>query len=293
MDLDPARLRTRQEYRERILRVLVHLQHHLDEPLHLERLAELAGYSPCYFHRLFTGLVGETVADHVRRVRLERAALALRHPAPAIVRIALDAGYQDHSAFTRAFRTRFGCSPSAWRRRPRACPPPDDLDRRIDTQLRGAPTMDIAIRTLDPMRVAFIRHIGPYQECAPAWAALVAWASPRGLLTATATCLGVGHDDPAVTAPERIRYDACIVIPDGTSVDGGVGIQVLPGGEHAVTVHRGPYDLLPQVYLEVIGRWLPQHGRRVGRGSPYEIYRNDVRSTPAQDLITEIRVPLA
>jgi AraC family transcriptional regulator len=291
-----ARERTRQDYQERILRVLVHLERHLDETLHLDDLAGLAGWSPCHFHRIFTGLVGETVADHVRRVRLERAALAMRgHGASAsVLRIALDAGYQDHSAFARAFRQRFGCTPSAWRRRPRQLPATAD-HRRLLPFGHPESTMDIQIRTLDPLRVAFVRHLGPYQECGGAWQQLIGWAGPRGLLGADAVCLGVGHDDPSVTEPARIRYDACIVVPDGTPVEGGIGIQILPGGEHAVTLHRGPYELLPAVYLEVIGRWIPSQGRTIARerSSPYEIYRNDMRTTPPADLLTEVRVPLA
>jgi AraC family transcriptional regulator len=289
-----ARERTRQDYQERILRVLVHLEHHLDEPLHLDQLADLAGWSPCHFHRIFTGLVGETVADHVRRVRLERAALAMRTHGTSVLRIALDAGYQDHSAFARAFRQRFGSTPSAWRRRPRQLPPMGDLRRHLAAD-HPESTMDITIRTLEPLRVAFVRHLGPYQECGGAWQALMAWAGQRGLLTKDAVCLGVGHDDPAVTEPARIRYDACIVVPDATPVAGGIGIQILPGGEHAVALHRGPYELLPAVYQEVIGRWIPSHGRLIARerSSPYEIYRNDARSTLPADLLTEVRVPLA
>lgn len=310
-----SRESTQQEYQQRILCVLTHLQQHLDTPLRLDSLAELAGYSPCHFHRIFTGMVGETVADHVRRLRLERSAHALADPLRSVLRIALDAGYQDHSAFARAFRGRFGCTPSAWRRGPRPLPPLTDVRRHLsedrsgrnpdtgigdrngsaadDTALHpGIPTMDIEIRELDPLRVAYVRHIGPYQECGPAWTKLIAWAQPRGMLAGDPICLGVGHDDPAVTEPSRIRYDACIVVPDGLAVDGGMGVQVLPGGEHAVTVHRGPYEQLPEVYIDIMGRWLPRMGRRVGRGSPYEIYRNDVRVTAPQDLVTEVRVPL-
>ena len=297
MTPDASRERTRQDYQERILRVLVHLQQHLDEPLRLDDLAELAGYSPCHFHRIFTGMVGETVADHVRRVRLERAALALRDPARSVLAIALDAGYQDHSAFARAFRGRFGCTPSAWQRRPRPLPALDDARRHLIPQTpatsAGTPAMDISITNFAPLRVACVRHIGPYQECAPAWATLLAWAGPRGLLGADTVCLGVGHDDPAMTAPEHLRYDACIVIPDGTRADGGIAIQVLPGGDHAVAVHRGPYTRLSEVYIEIMGRWLPGQGRRLGRGSPYEIYRNNPQTTPAADLLTEVRIPLA
>lgn len=289
-----VRARTRQDYRERILRVLVHLERHLDQPLHLGHLARLSGWSPCHFHRIFTELVGETVADHVRRVRLERAALAMRADRAPVLRIALDAGYQDHSAFARAFRGRFGCTPSAWRRHARRLPPGDEPRRQRARDLPES-TMDISIRTLDPLRVAFVRHLGPYQECGGAWQELIAWAGPRGLLGADAVCLGVGHDDPAVTAPARIRYDACIVVPDGTRVEGGIGIRILPGGPHAVTLHRGPYELLPAVYREVIGVWIPGQGRSVDRerSSPYEIYRNDMRTTPPAELLTEVRIPLA
>ncbi len=171
MTSDAIRERTRQDYRERILRVLVHLERHLDEPLHLERLAGLAGWSPCHFHRIFTGLVGETVADHVRRLRLERAALAMRaHGAhgASVLRIALDAGYQDHSAFARAFRLRFGCTPSAWRRRPRPPPPPGGPRRPLAADVPES-IMDIQIRTLEPLVVAWVRDIGHYQECGGAW----------------------------------------------------------------------------------------------------------------------------
>jgi|GEM_PF-3990451 AraC family transcriptional regulator len=112
-------------------------------------------------------MVGETVADHLRRVRLERAALALRDPGKSVLAIALDAGYQDHSSFTRAFRLRFRCTPSAWRRRPRVLPALSDVHRFEITHSPGGSAMDIHIATLDPLRVAFLRHIGPYNECGP------------------------------------------------------------------------------------------------------------------------------
>jgi AraC-like DNA-binding protein len=51
---------TLQDYKRRMLRVLVHIQQHLDEPLSLEERARLACFSPFHFHRVFKGMVGET-----------------------------------------------------------------------------------------------------------------------------------------------------------------------------------------------------------------------------------------
>ena len=69
---------TLQDYKRRLLRVLVHIQQHLDDGLELPELAGLASFSPYHFHRIFKGMVGESVKEHIRRLRLERAASQLK-----------------------------------------------------------------------------------------------------------------------------------------------------------------------------------------------------------------------
>src|SRR5262249_28425430 len=108
---------TSEDYRARMLRVLVHIQQNLDAPLPLEELASIALFSPFHFHRIFRGLIGESVKEHVRRLRLERAAHRLRHTGQQITEIALDAGYQSLESFTRAFHRIFGQSPTEFRAR--------------------------------------------------------------------------------------------------------------------------------------------------------------------------------
>lgn len=52
---------TLQDYKRRMMRVLVHIQQHLDEAMPLEELAGVACFSPYHFHRVFKGMVGESV----------------------------------------------------------------------------------------------------------------------------------------------------------------------------------------------------------------------------------------
>jgi AraC family transcriptional regulator len=113
---------TERDYRKRILRVLVHIQTHLDEALPLDELARVAHFSPYHFHRVFRGMVGESVKEHVRRLRLERAAQRLKLGDQPVVQIALDAGYETHESFTRAFSLLFGMPPSQFRASKRAIP---------------------------------------------------------------------------------------------------------------------------------------------------------------------------
>ena len=88
---EPLRDATRLDWRARILRVLAFVQEHLDEDLGIDRLAAVAGASPWHFHRMFRGLVGEPLAAHVRRLRLERAACGLRSSCDSILELALEA----------------------------------------------------------------------------------------------------------------------------------------------------------------------------------------------------------
>src|SRR6058998_1730991 len=109
------RAQTEQSYKERVLRVLVFIQQHLDETIELDDLARVAHFSPWHFHRLFRGMVGESVMEHVRRLRLERAAHRLKFGDQPVTRIAFEAGYETHEAFSRAFRAMFDHSPSEFR----------------------------------------------------------------------------------------------------------------------------------------------------------------------------------
>jgi AraC family transcriptional regulator len=71
-----------------------------------------------YFDRLVTAAGGEPPAALRRRVLLERAAYRLLTTDQDILRVAIDAGYGSHEAFTRAFTKAYGRAPSQWRRTP-------------------------------------------------------------------------------------------------------------------------------------------------------------------------------
>ena len=106
------------DYVARINRVFDYIDEHLADPLDLAKLAAVAFVSPWHFHRVFQALTGETLADRVRRRRVEVAATRLlaQPPAPALT-IALDVGFGSPEVFTRAFRAHFGVTPTAWRDR--------------------------------------------------------------------------------------------------------------------------------------------------------------------------------
>jgi AraC family transcriptional regulator len=107
---------SRTEYESRMHRVVEYIDLHLDQPLDLRSLAEVAYFSPYHFHRLFSAWMGETLGDYLRRRRVEVAAMRLAaQPRLTVLQTALSVGFGSAEAFTRAFNARFGCSPTAWR----------------------------------------------------------------------------------------------------------------------------------------------------------------------------------
>lgn len=299
-----VRSETHRDYAERLQRVLVHIQKHLGEPLPLEDLARMACFSPFHFHRVFRGMVGESVKQHVKRLRLERAAGALKSGGRAVTEIALDAGYGTHEAFTRAFRDAFDCSPTEFREaahtstrlRSRAgvhfVAGEGGVEFRPIVEKEQTMAMTIDIRKLAPMRVAFLRHVGPYDEVGRTWERLCDWAGERCLFGPDVKYFGASYDDPEITPTDKLRYDACLTVGAEVEGEGEIGVRTIWWGEYAVTLHEGPYSGLSETYAEIIGRRLPSKGHEPGPAPCLEFYLNDPDSTEPEDLLTEIWVPI-
>lgn len=293
---------TLQDYKRRLLRVLVYIQQHLDDPLQLDELARVACFSPFHFHRIFSGMLGESLKEHVRRLRLERAASRLKLGRVPITRLALEAGYESHEAFTRAFHAVFGISPKQFRlsHGPQVnAKAPTGLHYTGGRTLAGFKTlqpqcknMKVEIKQLDPLRVAFMRHLGPYSTVSATWDKFLTFLGKEGFLGGDALFIGICHDDPAVTPTRKIRYDACVSVNDTFVGIGDIGVQTIPGGDYAVATHFGAYQKLGGTYSKLLGQWLPRSGRELRSSPCFDVYLNDPQSTQPAELLTDIYAPL-
>lgn len=284
----------------------------LDGALDLRALARQAAMSPFHFHRVFRGMVGETPLELHRRLRLERAAWRLREGDDPVTDIAFGAGYETHEAFTRAFRTRYDCSPSEFRRGrgldADGCARPFQIELTARSGVhfrpegtgplhihftRGGPNMNVETVDRPELRVATVRHVGPYDRIAEAFARLGQLAAANHLFAPQAEMIAIYHDDPESTPPAELRSDAAISIAADARVPDGLDQARLPGGRYARAIHVGPYRQLGDAWARLMGEWLPQSGFRVGEGVAYEIYRNTPGEVPEDQLVTELYLQLA
>src|SRR5262249_13493016 len=203
-----------------------------------------------------------------------------------------DCGFANHETFSRAFRRRFGVAPAAFRSAgnlPKAAPQesPHKIDAAMQTSLSRT-----VVRTLHPMWMAFIRHIGPYEQVPIGlWDQLIAWGR-RHNIPEPYVLLGIAHDAPGITKPDQLRFDAAIRVPHEFRSGKLVGSQRLPGGLFAFTTCVGPLASLPAAYHQVFTRL---HADRTLEclGVPcLEFYRVNRIASDLAIVHTEIAIPV-
>src|SRR6185503_8561993 len=228
----------RSHYAQRLQRVVDYVAEHLDHSLDLDTIAGVAHFSPYHFHRIYRGVLGETLADTVRRLRLQRSAIDLLDREQNIDRIARRAGYSSQAAFTRAFRSEYGDPPARYR----------DARRVAELERANPDLYRVEHVVLPRLRVAAIHHLGDYQLTAQAFERLMAVAATTAALTAATRTFGIYRDDPVSTPQAELRSTACVTVPDDWVPPTSLAESCIEGGRYARIVHTGPYPELKVAY---------------------------------------------
>jgi AraC family transcriptional regulator len=266
-------------YAERVNLAIDHVVGHLGEPLRLADVARAARLSAFHFHRVFQVLVGETLAEFVKRLRLERALVMMAHaPRCSLTTIALKCGFSSSSDFSRCFKQRYGTAPSAfdikgWREahgselqamvpEPARSTSSGQADRFHLARLPAAHNPDgfrVRIRDLPARTVAYIRVLDPYRGDAVAKATqrLITWAERNSL--ADGQWLGYQWDNPEITSLEDCQYHVAVEA-DRFVPTGEIGRFRFPPMIVAQVEVRGGIDLELRALQWLYGTWLPRSG---------------------------------
>jgi AraC family transcriptional regulator len=267
------------DYVARVNRAIDFILQNLDQPLKLEIVAGAAGFSPFHFHRIFRSLVGESLSEFVKRIRLEHAVALMSREnretrrRQSLTEIALACGFASSADFSRCFRQRYGVPPSRFdvasfraKRRDEWQTAVTDAKhaahRHLLDKLEPGANPDgfaVRLRRLPPRVVAYIRVLDSYREGAVVSAIerLVRWADARGL--GDGQWLGYMWDDPEIVPHEKCRYDVGVEVPDVTPC-GEVGRMEFPAMQVAEVEVRGAIDLEMRALDWLFGTWLPASG---------------------------------
>jgi len=291
--------------------VLAFAAAHLDEDVSLDALAAQARLSRFHLHRVFSAAAGETPKQFTLRLRLGRSAAMLLVGNDSVLDVALSCGFQSHEAFCRAFRSRFGMSPSAYRERGFAGGA-NRMQAKTHAELvdKVGPCIGLFHTNEDGrLPVNDMKYSVTRKELAPQPVLIVRRRVKRSDIAATIAetlphiFIHAQQNGIALAGLPFTRYveigagmvtmEPGMRVSSANSSGGGeIVADTLPGGPVATTMHTGPYDTLPDAYA-AIEQWMEAEGVASG-GAPWESYVTDPGDYPdSKDWKTEVFWPLA
>lgn len=281
-------------YEARIERVTAYIHEHMDEPLDLDRLADVACLSRFHWHRIYRAVSGETVVQTLKRVRLSRAGFDLSRTDKPLTEIAKRSGYPNVRSFTRAFKGAYGVPPGEYRRaggHNHFANAIKDAKNAMNTNTKL--DYPVEIKALDRRVVAGVMHKGSYFEINQTFETLYGTLGARGAMDAVKGMVGIYYDDPMATPESELRSCAGVFIDEDFDCTPPLERQVLEAGPHATLLHKGPYSDLPAAYDWFYSVWLKDNGHTLRPQPPFEVYLNNPREVQPSELLTEIFVPVA
>lgn len=314
--METTKERSKQEYIYRINKVMDYIEKHIDQPLTLNELADVACFSSFHFHRIFTYLTGETPIAFTQRLRIEKAAQLLRNnQALSVSEIAFMCGFSSLSLFSRTFRKTFGVTSREFRKEDRIVLAKNGVyfskqGKLVSKNGKNNPAImpelcpvefkqlffmetKIEVKQLPDMRVIYCRHTGPFHEIGKAYQKLARWAAPRDLYEEGKTkSMTVTHDDPAVTDISKIRQSACILVDKDVEPEGEFGKMTVSGGKFVVGRFELGVSDFEQAWNTMCD-WFTESGYKQAEGSTFELYHNDIKpeKTGAQ-FVVDICIPV-
>jgi len=279
---------TEADYQQRIERVTRVIAAHPDRTHSLGELARIAHFSPFHFHRVYRAMVGESVIDTGRRFRVERAAHLLATSDSPVTEIAMEVGYDSVQTFSRAFRRVTSVSPRDFRDRKIRFA---DLVDGPQPRRRSRGAFEVRVVTL-PVQIAWAcLHRGPLTAVKDAYSRLWSWQLQCGIAGKTKEAIGICYGDEQGD-DGAFRYYAGVIWEE--PVEGGAGVERIkvPGGEYAGYRLVGSHHGIPGAFERLYAEWLPSSGYLPDNRPALEIYRNNPFDTPANELITDLLLPV-
>lgn len=265
-----------ERWQARLERAVALLNTRLDTPPTLQELAAEAGVSPFHLHRVWRSLVGETVANTIRRLRLEASEDLLKQQR-SVTEVAMAVGFGTPQSYARAFRRKTGTSPSEHR---------SVYAESTSGSLRMP---EVALEHRGEQLVVALRREGkPYADLYATFGVVWNWATEAGVIEKLTGIFGIPWDDPESVLTEQLRYDACLSFSAVTHPTDPFRPLNLPGGNYARLRHQGSYEVLEDLDQYLVGEWLPQSGHEAANFPVFHQFLDDPEVTPVEALRTDV-----
>lgn len=246
------------------------VESHLPEAVSLDDIAQSSGVSRFHVTRAFGAATGRSVMGYMRARRLTEAARKLAGGAPDILSLALDADYNSHEAFTRAFRDQFGTTPELVRARGTL----DNLDLVEPILMDQSLLAHLEPPRFETSRPFLIAGLGERYSCETSAAIPMQWqrfgpyiGNIPGETGDVAYGVCVNGDDAG-----NFDYIAGVEVFDFSDLPGEFSRVRVPAQKYAVFAHREHISTIRRTVNTIWNKWLPASGHEIADAPEFERY---------------------
>lgn len=263
------------EWVEKLNQSMDYIEENLTKELDYEQLGRVACCSSYHFQRMFTYMAGMTLSEYVRRRKMSLAAEDLLSGDEKIIDLALKYGYASPTAFTRAFESIHGASPTAVRSERlsvKTFPP-----IRFHISVSGGQEMSYRIEDKPAFRIVGISALLEQEleknfKCVPEL-----WQ--RAAMDGTVARLAGMMDTPvmgllgvsACGDAEQWKYFVAVA---STQPAGEFEEYTIPACTWAVFPGEGTNRSIQELERRIITEWLPGSGYEYADAPDVEVYLN-------------------
>ncbi|MBQ4811612.1 AraC family transcriptional regulator [Pseudoalteromonas luteoviolacea] len=282
---------------QKFIKVLDYIEANLDGELDIKQLCHVAHLSKYHFHRQCSAYFGMPVASLVRLLRLKRAGyqLAFRNEMK-VVDIALNAGFESHEAFSRAFKKHFSLTPTNFRKKPDWTQWHIKYDDIIAVRRRCQTTSlmpNIDIVSFEETLIATIEHRGDPRLVGNSIRRFIDWRRENNLPPSSSKTFNLIYSDPNLVCDDEYQLDiGCAINLPVQDNAHGVVTKRIPAGECAVLRHVGSDDTLGASVNFLYETWLADSSYQL---RDFPIFLERVRFFPEvaeREMVTDIYLPI-
>ncbi|MGG6229773.1 AraC family transcriptional regulator [Tenacibaculum sp. SDUM215027] len=281
---------------ERFNKLLDFLEERFKTSIDIHEIEDISFYSYRNINRIFLALQHETIGQFLKRRKLEKAAEYLKFSDNEISDIALEIGYSDVAAFSKAFKKYFHCTPSRFRSS-------YTLQQKITNQIleksneKNESLLKFEIETLPTFQMLYLQYQGTYENVKgieKTWKQLLKYADKHNLLTDKTIVLGEVLDDDEITESINCRYNAGIILTEAQKieVEGTFKVKEVTSQKYAKFIHKGSHKSCFETYNTIYAHWIYEVQLEFADAPTLEFYLNDEENTSQEELITEIYIPV-
>jgi DNA gyrase inhibitor GyrI/8-oxo-dGTP pyrophosphatase MutT (NUDIX family) len=150
---------------------------------------------------------------------------------------------------------------------------------------------NIQIKEMPEMQIASVLSIG-VQNIGNAYNTLISWAISKNIFPReNVKMITVYHDSFKVTAPNKVRIHAGMLLEEAIKNEGEVFLEILPKGKYIVSRQE---ITLPEFETawNALFLWMNENGHQFRKECPYEIYHNDYQEHPEKKCLVDFCIPI-